>query len=93
MLPQAQRMGDAAQPGASAPHKLAPAAPSVVVGGFYKLPADEVVDPLRAQKHVTGSVSAWLSQQSMAAGSRHGSSTVLLSSLPSKGSCAPRTAH
>ena len=46
-------MGDAAQPDASAPHKLAPAALSVVVGGLYKLPADEIVDPLRAQKDVT----------------------------------------
>ena len=49
MLPQAQRMGDTAQPDTCAPHKRAPAASSVVVGGLYKLPADEVVDPLRAE--------------------------------------------
>lgn len=66
-LPQAQCMGDAAQPEAL-PHKLAPAASSVVVGGLYKLPADEIVDPLRAQKKVTRSFSAELSQRSMAAG-------------------------
>ena len=40
-------MGDTVKLNASALHNLAPAASSVVVGGLYKLPADQVVDPLR----------------------------------------------